>query len=771
MDRVIFLNQETHKPFEWDADAGVFVRPQFSRHWYVQVDSPDHGTLAVYFEGKLEKLIWDDSLGGYRLKSDSDKSRERADKINAVAGLVEIVRCAEHPAVPLETLAPGLWTVPASLSSEDYRELLYYLKGIAIKYGETAKALVKGPASRGDNSSPRGSQSVGVSGLIGLADIVIGIGTSLQQVWPRIVVDPSAELVSEMKTFRLDQPASHRSPHFFKQAIMRPDRPSVTLPTAAASFDTQENRFLAYFLDVLIRVSDVILSDLKSQITKLGKSVNQSVRLPEDFPLRLRREYERKCQEQQQRLAKEIEQRTYWLEQITDAQTRARMYINATFLRTSAPHKSPPDRPSQKLLQSTTYAPLFRAYREFAQALDVKRFVQTFDVLDHWQEVAVRPIDDLYEKWLFLKLHQILVDEFHFQPLGLTPEQSLKVTPTGLELPKKTPYVLEMRDPDQPGNPCICQVELVYEPVLQPEPCQKGKPCFVDVETCSSLHCFKKIMVKEEGKKRPDWHSLKPDISLVVKVNCNTFRFILDAKYRSYDAQCVRKEEMDLCSVQDTFEFDVLVTAKMKYLDGLARDGHDVQASFIVHTDPRSKWTFWGGERLSQRAPRRESVLESPGRSLWPGHRFGAVYATPLASDNLSVLLKCFLMYHAGLYNICWKCGRRLTVDNGGAMPGECPVTGNWTPKQIVERVELGLYKWAAVYYHCPDCNEFWVLQRCDGPQHHPILKFGVRSFHSPSRTHPENNWLNICPQCGSDFPAEDKLRLSFGKDTSRKRD
>jgi hypothetical protein len=48
-------------------------------------------------------------------------------------------------------------------------------------------------------------------------------------------------------------------------------------------------------------------------------------------------------------------------------------------------------------------------------------------------------------------------------------------------------------------------------------------------------------------------------------------------------------------------------------------------------------------------------------------------------------------MYHTGLFNICWHCGKRLTVRNGGAAPSEnCPAKATWSDEKIVEMVESG---------------------------------------------------------------------------------
>ena len=82
MDQPIFLSQETRRPLEWNAEAGVYVRPQFSGHWFVQAQVPPNRVLAIHYENKLIALVRDDALGGYRLKTNSNKTKEIANKVN-----------------------------------------------------------------------------------------------------------------------------------------------------------------------------------------------------------------------------------------------------------------------------------------------------------------------------------------------------------------------------------------------------------------------------------------------------------------------------------------------------------------------------------------------------------------------------------------------------------------------------------------------------------------------------------------------------------------
>ena len=154
---------------------------------------------------------------------------------------------------------------------------------------------------------------------------------------------------------------------------------------------------------------------------------------------------------------------------------------------------------------------------------------------------------------------------------------------------------------------------------------------------------------------------------------------------------------------------DALGHAKQKY-----RDGYGFDAAWVVHSDPA--YTFFGGGKFPT-APHREATA---GLSLYPGHTCGAIYAVPFETANLETLLRCLLMYHAGWYDICWTCRKRLSPKPGTGITG--------------------------VYYQCEEGHDFWVKSNCTRSKDHPLIKMGERSFHQVKRG---NVWNCDCPQCG----------------------
>jgi hypothetical protein len=239
---------------------------------------------------------------------------------------------------------------------------------------------------------------------------------------------------------------------------------------------------------------------------------------------------------------------------------------------------------------------------------------------------------------------------------------------------------------------------------------------------------------------------MRPDVALKITVGNKIFAFAIDAKYRRYEEQPVEEREKKKFGedIGNKFNVDLLGTAKMQYLNGLG-----IHAAFVVHSDPKEQFTFWGGDRLfDNNMPHRERAIGLA--EFWPGHRFGAVFASPLQPDNIQQLLKCILMYHCELHDICWNCRKRLCLENGGAR-----LDWKKKPQGMSEQEAIAkLRKGGVVYYQCPDCDAFWIRQMCFG-KGHLLIKLGRESFHTFSKNRPGNPWLNICPKCGSDLSVD----------------
>jgi hypothetical protein len=319
----------------------------------------------------------------------------------------------------------------------------------------------------------------------------------------------------------------------------------------------------------------------------------------------------------------------------------------------------------------------------------------------------------LYEMWVLVEIHSLLVDAFGFEAVGTTPIELADVVDLEAVLPKKSIFTLRFQPKNSTSSLDVIDLTIHYNPALQPPPCKAGKACF-SLNQCLNLHCYDAVM------KSKDWRLLTPDVMIVVTARGKQFRFALDAKYRRYETQSTRnRDERAKYPVDTVFELDLLGTAKMKYMNASGCD-----AAFVLHSDPDPRFTFWGSEPLPVN-PHRERYFKQP---YWPAHRFGAIHASPVQSQNLERLLRCLLMYHAKVEDVCWPCRYKLTVANGG----------------ITKNAE-----WVGDYYQCPDCGRFWIGTVCHGSEHHRLIKMGKDSFH---KTKPGQDWQCICPACGDEL-------------------
>jgi hypothetical protein len=727
-----------------DTETGYAVHVEFS-DWYVRGLLPADGRLVIRRgDGKEEQLVWEPQLAAWKLPT---KPKEAANKlrkqVHGTTGLLRFYRSSGIPGSESEELFPSLYISPASLTEGEFTALLERLGELVVLLDSPVVAPVRSShpdfGSHVDYGESTPNQPAG-AGLLQRAEQFLSLCETIRQYWPLITQRPSRELRREEAMVPAESPYVVADPSAVISYALHPGRREIKSVVAVESLDVADNRFLAYLLtDIILHRAGPLLRAIKQrgQWLKQPPLTARLDALPPDF----RADYGRLWQVTDSRRDEELKRlRRLWKE-VQEAERWASVHLQSSFLADCKPEL--PFQPSQRLLQSPDYGSVYSAFVNY-KADASQQSTKGTDLLRAIEERAIRPTWDLYEKWVFIEIYRALVQDFGFRPIGSNLLDDLSTENTRLSLPegRKFELVLVLASEIE----ARCTVSLSYAPRIQPPPCEAGKNCY-DSKVCPNLLCYQHVMGNNGH-----WSKLWPDIWLEILVDRNrALKFAIDAKMRRYGSQAIdtlgdrdkvaKKYGVDLDTV---FKVDLLGTAKREYLNGLG-----LTAAFIIHSDPDPRYTFWGAmpyEHLPERE-RRMGIA-----SYWPGHKFGAVFASPTQPRYIYRLLKCILMYHCGLHDICWNCRKRTTFENGGARLDWKAKPKSMSEKQAIAVLNANARRGGAVYYVCPDCGTSWIFQRCLG-RGHPLIKLGDDSFHARSRKYPMKPWRNLCPQCGSDYP------------------
>ena len=778
-----FFDCGSKQPLQFNYDGQYYLRLQYDGDWFVRPLTQFEGECGVLVGGKFHALKWDPGLGGYRLPRESNREKEIYKSLEGTAGLLELFLRPDATRTEFYPLHPPLFTLAASVSQQDYAAMLDQIREAAVALDSSVKMPLPDDKIEGHTleQTIRGSSSQG--SMIKYLEAWLRLATVTQKHFPLIDAHPSRELRPQVTLVETGRASALGISSTLSRLASRPGETRVRANAVVEDFDTQENRFLYYVIESILENQGKVLA---RKLSRRAEVLQMRIRHPLQVaglpkgPLRTR--YANAYRAQRRRWENLVQQTSSRMEEIQRVVDWARSSKASPWLQAVHPNKGIPLHPSQRLLQSVDYGPIYQAYLELSATVDVEGVGKTLSLFEHYEERPIRSIDGIYELWLFFETYRILEEDFGFQPRGQRPIDALSWSKGKLNLPE-TGFDLVLSVDHDGVQTEVCQIQIRFDSTItQTPPCQAGKRCF-DSRVCTSLQCYKKIM--EEGR---DWNGkLRPDIWITVRQGNMTRRFALDAKYRSYNKLCVSNSELKFYGVDNTFDHDVIGIAKMKYLDALGCD-----ASFVLHTDQNPEWTFFGEQPFQKTPSRQQASIEggfvkfgnseslvavgglnvSSGGGVWPGHRFGAVCVTPSTLGNLHKVLKCILMYHSRVTNICWNCRKRMTATNGGAQlnaeaelkSADSDTETSTAPvvQAQIDRIEQGKDR-GAVYYLCPDCKSFWILQRCL-QKRHPLIKLGSESFHSASRTQPEKTWVNLCPECGSDLPkkADDEATLSY---------
>lgn len=219
---------------------------------------------------------------------------------------------------------------------------------------------------------------------------------------------------------------------------------------------------------------------------------------------------------------------------------------------------------------------------------------------------------------------------------------------------------------------------------------------------------------------------LRPDYLFKIKVNLAPPKiFILDAKYRNYEAQGffngLRRDLSEVC-----------IKKYIKNIEDKTR--LNVTASFIVHTDRTAddknflgKYVIFNGT-ADPRSKCINEILDGTKK------QFGAFYLLPnvaendkipnKSEDNLTVFFEMIFEFFLGQWkNFCWQCGSEDV--------------------EFESRKTAGDYE--KFYMHCNKCGAFWVKTHCQKLGCNVDLIKHFINYHVE-----QSAWFVVCPKCGS---------------------
>jgi hypothetical protein len=709
MDDLVFCSQRNGEPLEYDAEGEYAIIEQFQERWFVRVGQDDVRPYVKVGTETLE-LVWSPRFGGYVLPADKydEELKKLRKQVDGSAGLIWLFTYL--PTGVERLLTPPLYVGPGSLTEVEFSAILDRLGQISVSLEGVALGPVMSPQQIESGSSLNRPITI-TDRLITRAEGFLRLYSALASNWDLIRKVPARQMALVMALVDSSRPDSISSSRALQRSIQRPDLRRHEIPVPKVTDDTPENRFLRFVLKSEVHDKAIPLARLLRIRAKWLRSDDS--RPLQDFGLgyvnlwQQRREMTEQTARHLNELAKEIE----------SAGKQSSDWLKESFLTHPSGPVVDPHLLTPRLTNSKEYGPIYRAFVEYS----LGRTTSSSGAEGNWlwalQERLIHPSWQLYELWTFIETYTMLVERFGFQPIGDTPMKRIRLVGDSAALEKGEQFELEFLPVNsQDAAHCHVRMTVSYVPTLTPRRCDTGKRCF-DPKVCPSLLCYKMIMIDGHWIR----NGLTPDMTMELRSSYEETpcRFVMDAKYHRYSQQKNHYlDERRKYALESVFDLELLGYAKMKYLDGLSST-----AAFIVHSDPDPDYTTFGDSSFAI-LPVRERGFGSV--EWWPGHRVGAIYASPWQLMYLERLLKCFLMYHAGIEDVCWNCRKVLTKENGGR---------TWQPDTQGD------------YYQCPDCGRFWIGQVCQNRyEHHRLIKMGRESFH---KTLPGKDWQCVCPVCG----------------------
>jgi hypothetical protein len=709
MPKVEFFHTSNDQPLHFDVEEGRYVWRQYTRgNWYVRVDDPY--VLSVFIrvdeeDVPLERYVSDNCFTlsedvGQRIASGIKRRTGQEPNPGGWVALLDLWS-SDGKKTP-QRLDPPLYIEPGNLSPDDFDLIIDRLQELAFfRYSPTqVKWEVSGGSTEGGVNDDENEL------LKQAADKFLALIKQVHLNWPLVQATASRETQLLPGLVDVSSSAGSHSSRLAAKKSQHPYARRVEILMPQESFATVENQFLVYVLQSIGQDSFLF----ERLLTNRCKELREEWAASEDKEIKLRQAKHKwqKKQTEQQALADCLETLA---DDIAKAAKEVTPCIRASFLYEVLDRPALPSRPSDRLTRSFAYGPIYSAFWDYWKQPGISFAPLKPGLTRALETRAIHPACTLYELWVFVELYDMLTRTFGFRlpadaptghPLDLVDSTAGEVIGDAM---KRREFRLELRPVNNQQR--VITLSLWYD--------------------------------TEERERHPGESRLRPDVYIEVADSkhgskSKPLTFAIDANYRSYPGYYYRKER-DLHGVNTVFDLDLLVTAKKKYRGRLR-----CNAAFVVHSDSYAKYTQWGGgpDELGN----------------WPGpeHCYGAVFANPSSTNNLRKLLKCFLMYHMGIENICWACRNEVKER-------EDLSKSNWVQTEQhdemgrvtgIHSVDIGR-KPVGHDYLCGDCQRSWTRTWCRNAEFsledrilkHRILKIAVDNFHDL------NQKGTICPTCG----------------------
>lgn len=703
MPDVEFFRKSDNKPLHFNSEENRFEWRQYTPdNWYVHVSDPNINSVFVWVAGKqfpLKKYFSEDCFT-LSLDKDTDIQKDIAKWIEQETGQepnpggwVALLDLWSSNGIEPKRLDPPLYIEPGNLKDKDFDRIVKQLQGLA--YFRHSPTQVK--QESGGSHTEGGRDNSEDALLVQAADKFLTLIRQVHSNWTLIQETPSCETQLLPKIVDTFSAAGSYSSRLVAKTAQHPYARRVEVLMPQESPVTVENRFLVYVLQEIRQKAPLFERRLLARSEELKKEWAEG-QDKESKPRQAQPQWQKE-QSAQLELAKNLAELAG---KIAKGAAEVLSYIDASFLREVRDLPALPNRPTDRLTRSFNYSPIYFAFCDYQNQPGISFAPLKPGVMKALETKAIHPACTLYELWVFIELYEMLIRTFGFQPpansntrhpFDYVDLEAGEITGNAL---KNQEFRLELRPVNNQQR--VITISLWYD---TSQPAKTGS-------------------------------NLRPDLFIKITDSAQAGKimfFAIDAKYHSYPGYYM-KPEREKHGVSSVFDLDLLVIAKEKYHKRL-----QCNAAFVVHSDSNGDFTDWGDKPCKQ-------------KDQWPmEHRYGAVFANPSDTSNLRKLLKCLLMYHMDIENICWSC--RCEVKST-----DKSVTNFTQHTQYEDGVPVGTaqvpegQRLVGRNYVCTNCFRSWYRTWCSNPlanNDHTILKLGLDSFHSR-----DGSGHMICPTCGN---------------------